>query len=239
LLDVKGDPGLFEALFDSFQRVDMDVVGRLRSQDGDVSFFQQAKIVSVLLVEGVRFVRAFFINNEKARMSDRTPFRALILGGLYIKQISMSKSIALFGGSFNPPHRGHYEIVRRVARRKSIDEVWILPVFKHPFAKKMRPFSERLSACKRFFRPLGPKVKVKDLERRLGGMSWTLRLVKYLEKRCPNDRFSLILGSDAYRDRKKWKGFGEIQKAAGLIVFDRGPKSVIPNVSSTKIRSGS
>lgn len=148
----------------------------------------------------------------------------------------MSKRIALFGGSFNPPHEGHREIARRVAGRKGIDEVWILPVYRHPFRKKMAPFSERLRICKKFFKDLGSKVKVKDLERRLGGTSWTIRLVRFLKRKYPTYFFSLILGTDTYRQRKKWKDFRVIRREAALIVFPRGSSSPIPDISSTEIR---
>lgn len=152
----------------------------------------------------------------------------------------MSKSprrIALFGGSFNPPHAGHYEIARRLARRKTIDEVWVLPVYRHVFGKRMEPFDRRLKACRVFFKPLGRKVSVKDLERRLGGRSYTLRLLRRLKGRCPAVRFSLVIGADAYRERGKWKGFEEIRKLARLIVFPRGKGSPIPNISSTALRA--
>ena len=147
-----------------------------------------------------------------------------------------AKNIALYGGSFNPPHEGHREIIRCVARRKTIDEVWVLPVFKHPFHKKMTPFAERLRWCRRAFGDLGPKVKVKDLERRLGGISWTIRLVRHLRKKYLQISFSLILGDDTYRQRNSWKNFPDIRKMVSLIVFPRGPKSPIPDVSSTEIR---
>src|SRR3989338_5005377 len=148
----------------------------------------------------------------------------------------MSKRIALFGGSFNPPHGGHYGIARRVARRKTVDEVWVLPVYRHPFGKKTAPFSKRLSLCRKFFKKLGGKVKVKDLEKRLGGKSYTIRLIRHLKKKYPACRFSLVMGGDAYRERKTWKDFGEIEKSVRLIVFPRGRRSPIPDISSTEIR---
>ena len=147
----------------------------------------------------------------------------------------MSKSVVLFGGSFNPPHAGHYEIARRLAARKTIDEVWIVPVYRHAFAKKMPPFRKRLRDCRRFFKGI-EKIKVKDLEKRLGGVSYTVRLLEYLSQKHPTWKFSLAVGSDSYRERKDWKDFSKIKKMARLIVFPRGPKSPIPNVSSTQIR---
>lgn len=148
----------------------------------------------------------------------------------------MSKRVAIFGGSFNPPHAGHYEIVRRLSKRRTIDEVWVVPSYRHAFGKKMRPFQARLRACRRFFKGLGPKVKVKDWEKRLGGVSYTVRLLRFLGRKFPRTKFSLILGSDAYRERHAWKDFEDIEKLAHLIVFPRGRGSPIPNVSSTEIR---
>lgn len=154
-----------------------------------------------------------------------------------MRDVGTSKRIVIFGGSFNPPHAGHYEIVRRLTRRKAIDEVWIVPVYRHYFGKKSAPFTTRFDACRCFFAGLGPKVKVKDWEKRLGGVSTTIRLLRFLKTKFPTARFSLALGSDAYAERHLWKDFSEIEKIARLIVFPRGPRSPIPNVSSTQIRA--
>lgn len=150
--------------------------------------------------------------------------------------MAKSKNIAVFGGSFDPPHAGHYEIARRLARRKGIDQVWIVPVYRHAFGKKSAPFAERLKACRSFFKDLRPKVGVKDWEKRLGGVSYTVRLLKFLRDKHPSVAFHLAVGSDAYRERRAWKDFDEVEKLARLIVFPRGPRSAIPNVSSTRIR---
>ncbi len=150
--------------------------------------------------------------------------------------MTKSKNIAIFGGTFDPPHAGHYEIARRLARRKGIDQVWIVPVYRHAFGKKSAPFAERLKACRSFFKDLGPKVGVKDWEKRLGGISYTVRLLKFLRGKHPSSAFHLAVGSDAYRERRAWKDFCEVEKLARLVIFPRGSRSAIPNVSSTKIR---
>ncbi len=112
----------------------------------------------------------------------------------------------------------------------------VLPVYRQVFGKKMSSFSKGLSWCRGRFRNLGPKVKVKDWERRLGGVSYTIRLIRHLKKKYPTASFSLAIGADAYRDRKSWKDFDAIWKEAKLIVMPRGPRSPIPDVSSTEIR---
>ncbi len=146
------------------------------------------------------------------------------------------KNIVLFGGSFNPPHDGHVAIVRRLARRKTVNEVWILPVYRHRFRKRLFPFPDRMRLCRQVFGPLSRKVQVKDLEKKVRGGGRTLSLILYLQKQFPRYRFYLALGSDAYRQRHSWYRFDEIQKRVKLIIFPRGPRSPIPNVASRQIR---
>ena len=145
-------------------------------------------------------------------------------------------NIALFGGSFDPPHTGHRAIVRRLARRSSIDRIWVLPAFRHPFEKKMAPFPLRLKLCRLAFGDLGKKVQIKDVERQLGGKSWTVETVRYLCRRYPRHDFFWVVGADAYRARRSWRSIGKIEAAVRFIVFDRGRGSSIPNISSTILR---
>ncbi|MBO7475437.1 MAG: adenylyltransferase/cytidyltransferase family protein, partial [Campylobacter sp.] len=44
--------------------------------------------------------------------------------------------IALFGGSFDPPHTGHEKIVRLVLANLNIDLLVIMPTFLNPFKEK-------------------------------------------------------------------------------------------------------
>ena len=141
---------------------------------------------------------------------------------------AIKKKVALFGGSFNPPHEGHLEIVRRVARRKIIDEVWILPTWRHPFKKKLPSFKKRTDLCLRFF--CIEKVKVKTYEKRPGSTGYTIDLVDFLQKKFPGDKFYWVMGSDTYRQRRRWRQFSELKKRVRLIIFPRGPKSMIPNI---------
>lgn len=148
-----------------------------------------------------------------------------------------TKKIALFGGSFNPPHQGHLEIARRVASRTTIDEVWVLPVWRHPFRKKLPAFEKRMGECRRFF--LGKKIKVKPYEKRPGATGHTIDLLLFLRRKFPSTRFWWVLGSDAYAQRKRWRRFGLIRKLARLIIIPRGPRSPIPNIASRRLRQTS
>jgi nicotinate-nucleotide adenylyltransferase len=153
--------------------------------------------------------------------------------------------VALFGGSFNPPHVGHQLLALYVLETAEIDQLWFLPCFKHPFEKSLQPFEDRLEMCELLAAPLGPRAQVSDIERELGGESRTLRTVRALEARHPEHRFSLVIGADLVNEVDGWNGGDELRRAIPFIVVGRaGSQSVgeghppieMPAVSSTEIR---
>ncbi len=76
----------------------------------------------------------------------------------------------------------------------------------------MASFAERLKRCRSFFKKLGSKVKIQDLERRLGGKSYTIRLIRFLQKKYPAHQFHWVMGQDTYRQRAAWKDFEAVHQ---------------------------
>ena len=54
------------------------------------------------------------------------------------------KNVALLGGAFDPPTKGHMAIAEAVLKLPEIDEVWFMPCYVHMFDKTMRPYEERV-----------------------------------------------------------------------------------------------
>lgn len=161
--------------------------------------------------------------------------------------------VAIFGGSFNPPHVAHLLAVVYALSTAPIDEVLVVPVFRHPFAKELASFDERLAMCE-----LGlgwiPRVTVSPVERELGGESLTLHTVEHLAAAYPDWSLRLLIGADVLGDLPKWHRFDRIAQIAPPLVLGRvgvvppspseGPVPiptaslpVLPNVSSTEIRA--
>jgi nicotinate-nucleotide adenylyltransferase len=148
--------------------------------------------------------------------------------------------IALFGGSFNPPHVAHQLACAWVLATARVDELWMVPTFKHPFDKQLAPFADRVAMCERAAAIFGGRVKVSRVEGELGGDSYTLRTVKTLAMQRPGDRFSLVIGSDLVAEREKWHGFTELNTLVEFIVVGRGDNGSgvsMPPVSSTEVRA--
>lgn len=171
--------------------------------------------------------------------------------------------IALFGSSFNPPHKGHAAVLEFLAGQNRFDEIWLVPVYKHPFAKDLWPYKIRLRLTKLLLTGLLHKscknkktpptkarattknwqrtlLKICEIEKQLGkNPSYMFDTVRELKKKHPKNTFTLILGSDCKKDLPKWHRYTELKK---LIQFYFVPRkgfenSPFPKVSSTQIRT--
>lgn len=154
--------------------------------------------------------------------------------------------VAIFGGSFNPPHVGHLLAVAYVVACADVDRVLVVPCFQHPFAKELASFDDRLEMCRRAFAPLA-RVDVSDVESRLGGDSITARTLEHLHEAHPAWRMRLIIGSDVAGELDRWTRPNVVRTLAPPLVLGRVGSvmasaespwpAVLPAISSSEVRS--
>jgi nicotinate-nucleotide adenylyltransferase len=150
--------------------------------------------------------------------------------------------LALFGGSFNPPHVAHQMAALWVLETGQADELWLVPCFRHPFAKDLAPFADRFEMCRLAAAPLGPRATVSRVEAELGGESLTLRTLREVAARRPGDELALVVGADILGEWDRWYGHEEIERAARRLVVGRqgfagGAPIELPAIRSTDIRA--
>ena len=153
--------------------------------------------------------------------------------------------IAIYGGSFDPPHLGHVLSVAWALSASEVDAVWIIPTWKHAFDKEhSASFEQRMSMCELAF-AVFRGVEVSDIERRLGGVSRTLHTLQALETEHPDAVFRLLVGADVLPTTHRWHRWDEVVRVAPPLVIGRQGAPVpegcpisIPNINSTDIRSG-
>lgn len=160
------------------------------------------------------------------------------------------RRVALFGGSFNPPHVGHLLVVSWLLATDRADEVWLVPVGSHAFGKKgMAGFTDRVAMTKAAAAELGPRVRVEEIEGDREGITYTIDTVEALRARHPDTRFSLVVGTDILHEKHRWKEFDRLVTLADLLVVRRDgipgaesvdasdPTPLFPEVSSTDVRA--
>lgn len=154
------------------------------------------------------------------------------------------KTIALFGGSFNPPHVGHQIMITWVLSTGQADKVVVVPCFKHPFEKRLESFTDRFEMCSRMILdfPIG-MASVSTIEERMGGVSWTINTVKKFKEENPDKKIKLIIGSDTALVKDNWHKYDEVNELVDFIVIERNgypydnEAPQISSISSTEVRN--
>jgi nicotinate-nucleotide adenylyltransferase len=155
-----------------------------------------------------------------------------------------TRRVAVYGGSFDPPHLGHVLSVAWALSAAEVDAVCIIPTWKHAFNKEhCASFEERMSMCELAF-AVFRDVEVSDVERRLGGVSRTVHTLDALASEHPDTVFRLLIGADVLPTTDRWHQWDEVVKVAPPLVIGRQGSPVpegcpisIPNINSTEVRS--
>ena len=158
--------------------------------------------------------------------------------------------IALFGGSFDPPHLGHLLCAAQVLLTEPSDQLWLVPVFAHPFQKSIAaPFEDRVAMCEAAVAALGnSRLLVSRAEEEMAragrAEGRTVDLLEQLHASRPADRFALVMGSDILQETGQWKRWDRVQELARIIRVQRQghpladlPAATLPEISSTNLRA--
>jgi nicotinate-nucleotide adenylyltransferase len=158
-----------------------------------------------------------------------------------------ARRVALYGGSFNPPHVGHVLCATLALCSGRFDEVRVLPVGDHAFGKALAPLAERVALLEAALAHLGRRVVVDPIEGELPTPSYTVRTVEHLQRQNPGTEFTLVVGADAFGGRHAWHRWEDLERLLGGRVFvvgraghavsaDTPIDHVLPDLSSTEIR---
>jgi len=127
-------------------------------------------------------------------------------------------NIAILGGSFDPPHKGHAVIARRLLKSNYFDQIWFMPCYQHPFIKNPLSPDKRFEMTK-FLE--NDNIKVSDFEIRKKTVSYSINTLGFLAKKYPKDKFCWIIGTDQIESLTKWKKWKEIINNFKLIIIPR------------------
>lgn len=126
----------------------------------------------------------------------------------------------LLGGSFNPAHRGHWQLSVHAARALGLDEVWWLVSPGNPLKDDgdMAPLPTRFASAKRAAR--GLPVRVTAIERTLG-TRYTIDTLRALRRRFPDRRFVWLMGADNLAEFHRWRDWRRIARLVPIAVVAR------------------
>lgn len=139
--------------------------------------------------------------------------------------------IGIFGGSFDPIHKGHLAIACAALREAGLEEVWLMVSPENPFkeGKRMAPMTDRIEMARLAVGDLPEtvrrKIKVSDFEESMPLPSYTIDTLRALGKAYPKKEFRLIIGGDNLDAFADWREPEEILRDYGIIVYPRKVES--------------
>ena len=141
--------------------------------------------------------------------------------------------LGVFGGSFDPPHKAHLELVRSVVMELDLDHV-LVTVANDPWQKsasrEITDGSHRLEMARLLFRDYSDAT-VTDIEFKLGGESNTADTLRALRLMYPSAEFFLLLGYDSAMGIETWRDPDSILNQSQVVVVER------PGFTSMKLPS--
>lgn len=157
----------------------------------------------------------------------------------------MPETLAVYGGSFNPPHLAHQMACLAVLETERVDRILMVPCFRHAFGKQLAPYEDRVEMCRRAAALFGGLVAVSTIESELGEAdNRTYHTLVALRAREPGASFRLLVGADVLTEKDKWYRWDEVVAMAPLIVVGRegvgegsGHAFQLPAISSTAVRA--
>ncbi|MGD9238189.1 MAG: nicotinate-nucleotide adenylyltransferase [Desulfobacterales bacterium] len=133
--------------------------------------------------------------------------------------------IGLFGGTFDPIHRGHLWAASQVKKIFNLDPIYLIPAALPPHKAPVSVASadDRLEMIKLAIGGIAG-VAVSDVELQRSGPSYTIDTVYHFKSTQPDDtRIFLIMGTDAFLEIDSWKSHRELLKQISVIVMARPP----------------
>lgn len=128
--------------------------------------------------------------------------------------------IGIYGGSFDPPHKGHRLLAENLMKACGALKVMIIPTAMSPFKSSSGASAEdRLQMCRLAF--ADERFEVSDIEISRGGKSYTVDTVNAVKAMNPDAELYLFMGDDMFLSFDRWYKYREILSMCTIVTACR------------------
>lgn len=149
--------------------------------------------------------------------------------------LAHKRSIALFGGAFDPPHLGHVSAVKLLQKSGIFDEVWLVPSGDRKDKSSSAPASARIEMLKLLIEECfqnDSTVKLFTLQAEAKVPSHTIGLLDYLKSHEPDSEFTVVIGHELLKDLPQWVDSERLKQEARFLVITR------PGIKAAELPQG-
>ena len=133
--------------------------------------------------------------------------------------------IGIFGGTFDPPHKGHLYISKIALKKLKLNKlIWIVTK-KNPLKRKPYLSTKvRISLSKEITKK-EKKIFVRYFEDKIKSIN-TFNLLNYIKKKNQKTKLFFLIGADNLAKFHKWNNWKKIPKLAKIVIFPRQNYSI-------------
>ena len=148
--------------------------------------------------------------------------------------------LGLFGGSFDPIHRGHVDPIADSVRRLQLERVLYLPTANPPHKSQRRfaPALARYCMVEMALLP-HPRLQVSGYELTLDRPAYTVETVEHFRARFEQAELYLFLGADSYFELEQWRRWRDLLSMVTLAILRRpgypGEESALPRAGERAV----
>ncbi len=133
--------------------------------------------------------------------------------------------ILIFGGAFDPPHKGHVSILKKAIQYTDFDKVLVIPTGTPTHKNNcIAPFDVRVYMAKEAFCNIAENIEICDYEGISFKDNYTYLTLQYLQEKYDNPEIFMLIGSDSLINLKTWKNIDYIIKNCTILAFARENK---------------
>ncbi len=131
-------------------------------------------------------------------------------------------NVGLYGGSFDPIHRGHVAPILEAKSAAGLDRVIYLPTARPPHkeSRRLAPAEHRFAMVELALSD-HPELEVSRFEMGVEGPSYTVETLEHFRAQRPSDRHHLLIGADSFLTLDRWYRFRDLPSLARLVVLVR------------------
>ena len=133
---------------------------------------------------------------------------------------------AIYGGTFNPFHIGHYEVLSTLCEQVFIDKVLLLPdrLPHHKEYDYKIPDSHRIKMCEIVCEDF-KKAELSLIDFSRKGKSYTVDTLKILREKYPDEKFIFVCGGDMIVTLDRWYNWQELIKLTEFLTIKRADQT--------------
>ena len=145
--------------------------------------------------------------------------------------------IAVYGGSFDPPHKGHVAIANALVEQFGLDEFVFIPAFHAPHKVRLEPtsaYDRYAMLC--LITAETPSISVSKMEIEMPERPYSVETLTRLNAERPNDEIFFVMGADSWMDIKTWREWEKVLSLSNHIVVNRPGYEILTTHVTDEIR---